>query len=399
MDVLALTSDLVAIDSQNPGIGEEAIVNHLQEVCTELGLPTRVIEPVAGRPNLIVTVDRGPGKHLALSGHVDTKPVGDALDQWDTDPLELTIVENLAYGLGSSDMKGAVAATLLALERFSRTPGAGTLSAILTADEEQGSAAGSQALVNGGHLPEVDAMVICEPSGFQHPWEALYLASRGICCFELDIWTRQGHSGLSPLLGRNATLVAADLLKAFENFQPTVTDPGAVPCDVTVNPGMLIEGGVTFGTWPGHCRLGVEIRLAPGMDERLVKQEIQALVDSVIGSSAQVDIQYRSGSLGWMPGIELDPNHDIVQSSQRAASRTLGLNLEPRGYPGGTDAAYFMGDGKIPTVSSLGPGWLSVAHGPNECVGVDQLHQSVDLYETLADDYLTEKEERGNGKN
>lgn len=392
MDVLSLTADLVAIDSQNPGTGEEVIVHHLQDVCTELGLPAHVVEPVAGRPNLVVTVDRGTGKHLALSGHVDTKPVGDALTQWDTDPFELTVVENLAYGLGSSDMKGAVAASLLALERFSKAPGGGALTAVLTADEEQGSGAGAQVLSTGGQLPKLDAMVICEPSGVEHPWEALHLASRGICCFELDIWTKQGHSGLSPLLGRNASLVAADLLRAFESFQPTVSEPGAVPCEVTVNPGMLIEGGVAFGTWPGHCRVGIEMRLAPGMDELVVKQEIQALVNDVAGPSAQVDIQYRPGSLGWMPGVELDPNHEIVQACLNSASRVLGVNLQPRGYPGGTDASYFMQQAGIPTVTSLGPGWLSVAHGPNECVGVDQLHQSVDLYETLASEYLRERD-------
>ena len=43
---------------------------------------------------------------------------------------------------------------------------------------------------------------------------------------------------------------------------------------------------------------------------------------------------------------------------------------------------------KIPTVSSLGPGWLSVAHGPNEVVGVNQLTDAVDLYEALTHEFL-----------
>ncbi len=57
-------------------------------------------------------------------------------------------------------------------------------------------------------------------------------------------------------------------------------------------------------------------------------------------------------------------------------------------YPGGTDATAFAGIAGIPTVASLGPGWLSVAHGPNERVGVDQLRQAAELYESVARRYL-----------
>lgn len=388
MDVLDLTRRLVATDSQNPGTGEREIVAYLQDVCATLGLPHRVVEPVAGRPNLIVTVDRGPGRHLALSGHVDTKPVGDALDQWHTDPFELTVVDGDAYGLGSSDMKGAVAAMLLAMRRFADDGPSGSLSLVLTADEEQGSAAGAQALFAGDDLPEIDAMVICEPSGITEPWEALHLASRGICCFEVDVRTTQGHSGLSSTLGRNAVLVAADLVRAFESFRPTVSAPGQVPCEVTVNPGMIAQGGVAFGTWPGRCTVGIELRLAPGMDRDVVRTEIQDVVDKVVGEDARAQVRYRPGSLGWMPAVELDPGHDVVAATQRAARRALGGELAIRGYPGGTDASYFMREAGIPTVTSLGPGWLSVAHGPNERVGVRQLSQAVDLYEALTGEYL-----------
>jgi succinyl-diaminopimelate desuccinylase len=390
LDVVELTRRLVAIDSQNPGIQEREIIGYLTDFCAERGLPSRLVEHVSGRPNLVVTVDRGPGPHLGLSGHVDTKPVGDALDEWDSDPFELTIVDDLAYGLGTSDMKGSVAAMLLALERFA-TSGAsspsGSLSLVLTADEEQGSGAGAQVLARSG-LPPVDALLIGEPSGVKDPWEALFLVSRGICCFEVDVSTAQGHSGLSQTLGRNAVLVAADLLRAFESYRPTVRAPGPVPCQPTVNPGMLVEGGVCFGTWPGRCTFGVELRLVPGMDREQVRAEVQDLIKEHLDAGATAEVRYRDGSLGWMPAVGLDPEHRVVRASQRAAARVLGDELPVRAYPGGTDASYFMGDAGIPTVSSLGPGWLSVAHGPNEVVGVSQLHQAVHLYGALVEEFV-----------
>lgn len=390
MDVLDLTRELVAVDSQNPATGEAEIVTWLESQCREQGFATRRVEPQPGRPNLIVTVDRGPGRHLGFSGHLDTKPIGDALAQWHTDPMTLTVVGDEAFGLGATDMKGGVAAMLVALERFAVDGPAGSVSLVLTADEEQGSGAGAQALATAG-MPPVDAIVIGEPSGIRAPWEALYLVSRGICCMEIDVRTTQGHSGLSPSLGRNAVLVAADLLHAFETFAPPVHEPGPVACAPTVNPGILVQGGVCFGTWPGLCTIGVELRLVPGMDRDEVRTAIRHLVDTTL-DGAEADIRYREGSLGWMPAVGLDPAHPLVAAAQDAAAGVLGAALPMAAYPGGTDASYFMGTAGVPTITSLGPGWLSVAHGPNEKVGVSQLHQAVDLYAELARIYLAAEE-------
>lgn len=383
MDVLDLTRDLVAIDSQNPGARECAVADFVVAWCADHRIEARVVEIDEGRPNVLATVERGPGPHLGLTGHLDTKPIGDARGSWRTDPFELVVDGDLAYGLGATDMKGAVAAMLLALAEFAEHGERGTVSLILTADEEQGSDSGAQSLVRDGHLPPVDALVIGEPSGVDEPWEALFLVSRGICCFELDVRTTQGHSGLSPRLGRNAMLVAADLLHAFELFEPPIARPGLVPAKPTVNPGMMIDGGVCFGVWPGRARVGIEIRTVPGMDRDETRAAIAGLVDATVGDQAEVAIAYEPGSMGWMPATELDPAHPVVAAAQRAAVAVLGHELPVAAYPGGTDAAYFMGEAGIPTVVSLGPGWLSVAHGANERIGVTQLADAQRLYTEL----------------
>lgn len=388
-DVLELTRRLVAVDSQNPGAGEDAIATLVeQEIARPAGFSVSRVEMTPGRPNLLVSVDAGPGPHLALSGHLDTKPVGDTRAQWHTDPLDLTVTDGLAYGLGSSDMKGAVAAMLLALKRHATDGPPGRVSLVLTADDEQGSNAGARALAEKG-VPDADAMVIGEPCGIDEPWEMLALVSRGICCFEVDVHTRQGHSGLSSRLGRNAVLVATDVLRAFESFDPPVAQPGAVRAQPTVNPGMLVDGGVCFGTWPGECTVGCEIRLVPGMDATQVRKAIEHTVADAVGDQGTFDIRYAEGSLGWMPAAELDPASRVVEAAQAACRTVLGRTLPVGAYPGGTDATYFMNNAGIPTVTSLGPGWLSVAHGPNESVGVADLSTAVDLYERLMAEFLS----------
>ncbi len=65
------------------------------------------------RPNLLATLDFGPGgRHLVLCGHIDTKPVGGA--HWSVEPFSATVDGDRLYGLGSTDMKGAVAAMIVA---------------------------------------------------------------------------------------------------------------------------------------------------------------------------------------------------------------------------------------------------------------------------------------------
>lgn len=386
-DVLELTRTLVGIDSQNPGVGEQEIATFIEhELARPAGFSVSRVEIVAGRPNLLIGVDAGEGPHLALSGHLDTKPVGDKLGEWRSDPFRLTVEDGLAYGLGSSDMKGAVAAMLIALHRYAERAGRGRVSLVLTADEEQGSDAGAKALVERGGL-DIDAMVIGEPCGIDVPWELLALVSRGICCFEVDVHTPQGHSGLADRLGRNAVLVAADVLRALESFRPPVATPGAIAAEPTVNPGMLVRGGVAFGTWPGQCTIGCEIRLVPGMDRDEVRASIERTVEEAVGTAGRAEVRYAEGSLGWMPAVELDPAAPVVRAAQAACRAVLGGELPPAAYPGGTDATYFMLGAKIPTITSLGPGWLSVAHGPNEKVGVADLITAVELYQRLMEEY------------
>lgn len=390
LDVVELTQRLVAVDSQNHGPGEAEIADLItSDIAVEMGLEVLAHELHPGRPNLVLSHGDDDGPHLVLAAHLDTKPIGDSRSQWNTDPFELTIIGDNAYGLGATDMKGAVAAMLIALQRH-RTKGLpGRLSVLLTADEEQGSDAGAKALSEAG-LIEADAMVIGEPSGVDHSWEMLALVSRGICCFTVTIRTQQGHSGLSPRYGRNAVLVAADVLRAFEDFEAPVARPGEIPASPTVNPGLFIDGGVSFGTWPGQCTLSGEIRLVPGMDEAQVKNAIADLVMGAIGDEAEAQIDYVDGSLGWMPAVELSPSAGVVAAAQQGCRQVLGSELPLAAYPGGTDATYFMGVGAIPTVTSLGPGLLSVAHGPNEYVPVADLHAAVQLYETLTESFLTQ---------
>ncbi|MHA6626632.1 M20 family metallopeptidase [Pseudonocardia sichuanensis] len=386
--VLALAAELVAIDSQNPGVGEARIAAFVADHARERGLTAEVVETAPGRCNVLVTADAGTGPHLALSGHLDTKPIGD-LSAWHTPPLDLVVDGDLAYGLGSSDMKGAIAAMLLAIESWARTARRGRLSLILTADEEAGSDHGSIALSRQG-LVDADAIVIGEPSGVSSPWEAMYLISRGICCFEVVVRGKQGHSGLSDRLPTSATVAAARAATAIADFTPSVPRPPSIPCTPTVNAAVRISGGVFYGVHPGEAVIASDIRLVPGMDRETLHRELCDLLAAALPTDVNWEIRYADGSLGWMEAAEIDPRHSVVTAAQQACVDVLGRELPLGAYPGGTDATHFTNIGDTPSIAALGPGWLSVAHGPDEHVGVSQLSQAERLYERLAHTYLSE---------
>ena len=388
--VLELAAELVAIDSQNPGVGEARIAAFVADHARERGLAAEVVETAPGRCNVLVTADAGVGKHLALSGHLDTKPIGD-LSAWHTPPLDLVVDGDLAYGLGSSDMKGALAAMLLAIESWARTARRGRLSLILTADEEAGSDHGSIALSRQG-LVDADAIVIGEPSGVSNPWEAMYLISRGICCFEVVVRGKQGHSGLSDRLPTSATVAAAKAAIAIADFTPSVPRPPSIRCTPTVNAAVRMSGGVFYGVHPGEAVVASDIRLVPGMDRETLHRELCDLLAAALPTDVNWEIRYADGSLGWMEAVEIDPRHSVVTAAQRACTDVLGRELPLGAYPGGTDATHFTNIGGTPSVAALGPGWLSVAHGPDEHVGVSQLSQAERLYERLAHIYLGEHE-------
>src|SRR4051812_6981812 len=186
--VVELTSALIAARSPNPPGDERAAAAVAAEA---LPAAPRVIASAPERPNLLATLDFGPGgRHLVLCGHIDTKPVGGA--RWSVDPFAATIDGDRLYGLGSTDMKGAVAAMIVA----ARDPDLprGRLSLLLVADEESGAAYGARHVASE---VEADAIVIGEPCGVVTDFDRLPLVSRGIARFRAVARGEQGHSSLA----------------------------------------------------------------------------------------------------------------------------------------------------------------------------------------------------------
>ena len=380
----SLTAELVAIDSRIPPDADEvAIVAFLQERMASLGLGRgEVLAARAERPNLITRLPgTGGGPTLMLNGHLDTKPVGDARELWDSDPLIPEVRDRRLFGLGSADMKAAVAAMVFAAAAV-RSVGrlAGELVLGFVADEEAGATEGAQFLAP--RLEGIDAVLIGEPSGWDHDWQGLHLVSRGLCCFRVHVRGTQMHSSLSDRMPSvNAARAMASLMVDIEDELELEFVPHPLGASApTLNVGVLAEAGVFFGVVPGHAQFACDLRTLPGMSEDQVRAAIEAWLQSRRDADPALDasIEFEPG-LAWIPSSEIESGHPLVGAAQAAASHVLGASPPLSVFPGTCDAPWFSAAG-MATIPSFGPGVLTCCHGPNEWVDLDRVHEAARIY-------------------
>jgi succinyl-diaminopimelate desuccinylase len=392
--VVELTSALVAAASPNPPGDEAAVAKVIAGALSDRGLPAPVtISRAAHRPNLAVTVDFGPGgRHLCLCGHMDTKPVGDA--NWQVDPMRATIDGDRLYGLGSADMKGAIAAMIEAAAGLvSSGPPAGRLTLLFTADEEDGASYGARFLAAGAlaeaGVPSPDAVVIGEPGGLDADWDLLHLASRGIARMRLTVAGDQGHSSLAARTGAvNASVEAARLIAAFaDRFSPRVPyrSDALQGWEATVNAGLRIGGGVGYGVIPGEVYFDAEVRLLPGMNRADFDADLGSFLEAerLANPRLRARAAFDEPPCDWLDGTEVVADHPIAEATRVALAEVLGTAPADSVFPGTTDAAWLQGLAGLPTLPAVGPGLLARCHGADEWVSITAVEQAVRIYREI----------------
>lgn len=335
--VAQLLLELVAIDSTNPllvpgAAGEGAVVRFLAERLDRSGLESDVWDVAPGRPNLAARLrGNGDGRSLILCGHSDV--VGA-----DPEGFQPRLADGRVWGRGALDMKGGIAAAVVAVERLAAGPRlAGDVLLALCADEEWRSA-GAEALVaryraEGAILPEPTGLdVVTSHGGF-----AWYdLVSEGVEAAGDD--TARGLDAIS-LLGPSIAAVA-DLDRRLAGASSESGPRGSVHSSV-------VQGGDTYPSYPGRCRLSVERCLVPGETVGHADDEMVAL----LAASERADTRFR-GSWSRLVGrdpVVLDDGEPVVAAVVEAAARELGRPVQPRYDMGWMDSG-ILSEAGIPCV-------------------------------------------------
>jgi succinyl-diaminopimelate desuccinylase len=391
-DVIDLARALIAAPSPNLPGDETAVAAVIHGLLEELDLPpAQLIAEKPERPNLLTTLDFGPGgRHLVLCGHIDTKPIGDAA--WSIDPFAGDIDGDRLYGLGSADMKAAVAAMLVAARRLAtHPPASGKVSLLFLADEEFGARYGAEYVASNMHLA-ADAVVIGEPGGIEDDYDRLHLVSRGLGRFRLTSAARQGHSSLSGINNsRNAGVDVARLVVAVAEelrLAEPRNDGDLLHWETTINPALRYTGGVGYGVLPGRIVAETEVRTLPGADREAMLVAFRKVAERVAQDhGAELRVDMGNASTDWITPTTVPPDHGIVAAAQRATRAVLGNEPPLAVFPGTTDATWFDSIQGLPCLPALGPGLLKRCHAADEWVSVAAARDAVDLYTYLATDF------------
>lgn len=393
-DLIQFTCDLVATPSETPPGDERKIVQLLSNKMTQLGLEGAVVaSELPQRPNLLYRLTgTGGGPTLLYVAHTDTKPVGAVRDRWLTDPFQPTIRDGCLYGLGSSDMKAAVASFLYAAAALKEVgPLRGDLLLAFVADEEGGGRYGAHYLCTQYGL-RADMALIGEPPGITKEWEYLHLGCRGVCCFTIKIYGTQMHSSISDRKPSvNASLKLANLMmRMSRDLKLHYTPHPLCQGGVTVNLGVRVNGGVCFGVYPGYAEFGTDIRTVPGMQRETVIQDIEAFLEDMRREDPElkVELEMAPSPLDWIAPTEVSSDLPIAKSLAKASAKVLGSRPPFSIYPAGTDSPKFQLLAGIPTIPAFGSGMISVCHAENEWVGVESIGQASKIYALAAYDVL-----------
>jgi acetylornithine deacetylase len=365
-DVCELLAALVACDSTNPslasgGAGESGVARLVAARLERAGLSVRTWEQAPGRVGVLgVLPGAGGGERLLLCSHLDVVAA-------DPTAFAPSVRDGRMYGRGTSDMKGGLAASILAAEELAgagpRLRGDLLVAGVI--DEEWLSAGAvelSERLareglsVAGAVLPEATGLdVIVEHGGFAW-WELL---SEGV-----------EAAGDDPDRGVDAIALAGRALTALLELDAQLAARPATAYGRPCIHAATVSGGRQLSAYPGSCTVGIERCTIPGETVEQARAELSALLDRCAADDPRA--RYALRTIVGRDAISLSPAEPVVQAVTAAARARLGERSRVRGDMGWMDSGVLVEAG-IPCVAfgPLGDG----EHTDDEWVDLESVRE------------------------
>jgi acetylornithine deacetylase/succinyl-diaminopimelate desuccinylase-like protein len=359
-EVTALARDLVALDSRS-FVSNLAVADRIESALAGFEIERLDYTDPAGVAKRVLVAHRGGPGGVALSGHMDTVPD----TGWKDDPWSAKVdPDGVLHGLGSADMKGPIAAAILAAQAL--PPGV-PVTLLLTTDEET-TKQGARLIARESELVRrvrPAGIVVVEPTGM-NPVRG-HRSSIGFTCVATGL---QAHSSTGK--GRNANWDLIPFLAEMKTvFQRLRNDPALQDADydppfsdfnlVIDNHGAAVNVTVPIATARIKFRHSAKVDPAP----------VLAAVHSAAERSGIVVTEAREG---FPPDLPAD--HPFVCLCAGTVGRAPGT------APYGTDASELQA---IAPCVVLGPGDIGVAHTPFEAVRVADLAAAVPVFMRIAE--------------
>ena len=336
----------------------------------------------------------GPCVHF--NGHIDVVQTGAG---WTLDPFAAVVKDGKIYGRGACDMKGGLAASIVAIEALIDSGGhlPGTLEVSGTVDEESGGYGGVHYLAERGWFspPRVDHVIIPEPLNV----DRVCIGHRGVWWAEVVTHGRMAH-GSMPFLGDCAVRHMNAFIDRLETeLYPRlasrrtampVVPPAARHSTLNINSihgGQAEYSGYPSACVPDSCRMVIDRRFLIEEDMGGVKAEVRELLDQLVKD--REGFAYDLRDIFEVLPTMADRNGPVARSTAAAIRRVIGRDAEFICSPGTYDQKHIERIGKLRDCIAYGPGILDMAHQPDEYVLIDDMLKSAQVMAMAARSLLT----------
>lgn len=373
-ETISLLQELVRIES--PYFEEEEITGFVYDWLDERGFdpeyhPVSEPEITGFEGNNVLARLSGSDPDaptLLLNAHMDTVQLVDA---WEEDPLSGRIEDGRLYGQGACDMKGGLAAIMVAFEALAATDLAGDVLFSAVVDEEGPYGLGANQLLRDGITDDCDGVIVTEPGPIlaqedvENP--ALLLGARGRFLYDIEVTGKAAH-GSQPHKGTNAVVDAGRLAGALADIEVGSHERLG---DGSICPLKIDGGGETLSV-PESCRLLVDRHVVIGENEDRVRADAERVVDELALDSV-VQIGFRDApapDVRYGPYVT-DTDDPLVEALSAGVEHVADTDPAIGHFASVGDFNYFGHRADLPTVI-VGPDGENI-HGAGEFVYTDDV--------------------------
>jgi succinyl-diaminopimelate desuccinylase len=379
IDPVALAQALIRCPSVTPEDGGALAVleQALSETgfsCTRLRFESPGTAPIE---NLYARIGTSQ-PNFCFAGHSDVVPPGDPA-LWRVDPFAAEISDGLLYGRGAADMKSAVAAFAAAAARHLQKPLRGSISLLITGDEEGPAVNGTARVLRWmtEHRERIDNCVVGEPTAAAHAGDTIKIGRRGSMRVDLTVRGVQGHTAYPqratnpiPIL---ATIVARIARETFDDGTPHFQPSTLVFTTFDV-------GNPASNVSPAAARASANIRFNDLHTPESLRRRLERIAEEAtreMGGSAEIRID--AGALPFL--TEPGQFTDLVAG---AIERATGRRPELSTTGGTSDARFIKNHCPVAEVGLVG----ATMHKIDECVPIAEIESLTAIYAAILEDYF-----------
>lgn len=372
--IIETLKKLININTINPPGNEKMLAEFIKRILDGIGIYSEVSLIEGNRANLTGILGCNNGTVLVLNGHLDTIPV---MGRWDYDPFGGKVDGGKVYGLGSADMKGAIAAMIGAVKKIKESSDnlKGMLLLSFVADEEKNNLGTIDFLKS---FKKINYAIIGEPTNLN-----IVVSNRGVLRLKITTHGISGHCS-NPRSGINAIYKMIGIIEKLREYAHTID---SINSDYSHKPSMsinMINGGTAENTIPDICEIVLDRRLTYREDKNEVEREIINILEDFKEKDKEFKYSYKK--IVKMDPWKVDENLEFLKYCKKAFINCFSKDPVFRDLGGTSEAALFAKKG-IDTVI-FGPGDIKMAHSKNEYVNINKVLEAARYYYFLIKEIL-----------